>query len=217
MYTNKPVNKYNNMFKNHDIMDNFNIIGSDNMTPIVEKENQFGNPYATTLWKNKDENKNLVNRFKTDSRDNIKRTLSTRRNINMRPLRLSNKVSKETINSASRKKKISSYLLEVDESETSDLPSVSSNNSDSFQPFSDLTNDTVLIKKQKIWNSAIYNKVDSPLSLTFLKTPISQKEISYNSKAKKDKVDFLHLLEDFTLYESNYLDNLKISKNCFHH
>lgn len=198
-------------------MDNFNIMGSDNMTPIVEKENQFGNPYATTLWKNKDENKNLVNRFKTDSRDNIKRTLSTRRNINMKPLHLSNKITKESINSASKKKKISSYLLDVDESETSDLPSVSSNNSDSFQPFGDLTNDTVFIKKKKIWNSAIYNKVDSPLSLTFLKTPITQKEIPFNSKAKKDKFDFLNVLEVFTLYESNYLDNLKILKDCFHH
>lgn len=64
------------MFKNHDILDNFNIMGSDNMTPIIEKENQYNNPYATTLWKNKEENKMTVNKFQTDSKENIKKTLS---------------------------------------------------------------------------------------------------------------------------------------------
>ena len=205
------------MFKNYDIMDNFNIMGSDNMTPIIEKETQFANPYATTLWKSSDENKKTVNKLKTDSRDNLKKTLSTRRNISLKSLHLSNKVNKETVNSASKKKNIASYILEIDESEFFGLPSVSSEYSDSLQPINNFTNDTVFVRKKRICNSAVHNKVESPISLTYLKTTLAQSDSSFKFKAVKDKTDFLSVLEIFTIYEYSYLENLRIVKNCFHH
>lgn len=127
------------MFKNHDILDNFNIMGSDNMTPIIEKENQYNNPYATTLWKNKEENKMTVNKFQTDSKENIKKTLSIKRKIQIEPLLLSNIIKKEQINFNNKRKSTRSFILDLEESETHDLNSISSH-SDSLQNFDNLLN-----------------------------------------------------------------------------
>lgn len=198
------------MFKNHDILDNFNIMGSDNMTPIIEKENQYANPYATTLWKNKEENKMTVNKFQTDSRENIKKTLSIKRKIQIEPLLLSNIIKKEQINFDNKRKSTRSFILDLEESETHDLNSISSH-SDSLQNF-----DNLLIKKKKICNSADHYQVLSPISLKNTASPVVPKKSLLNSSSKKSKLDFLNVIEVFSLYEANYLENLKLIKNCFH-
>lgn len=203
------------MFKNHDILDNFNIMGSDNMTPIIEKENRYDNPYATTLWKDKDENKMTVNKFQTVSRENIKKTLSIKRNIQVKPLHLSKTMQKEQLSSANKRKSICSFVLDLEESETSDLNSTSSH-SDSLNNFDSLLDSSLPLKKKKVSQNVDHYQVLSPIVLKSNESPVAPKRSLLYSNTKKNKLDFLNVIEVFSLYEANYLENLKIIKNCFH-
>ncbi|SGZ38265.1 uncharacterized protein HGUI_00465 [Hanseniaspora guilliermondii] len=203
------------MFKNHDILDNFDIMGSDNMTPITERENIYDNPYATTLWKNKEENKMTINKFQTDSRENFKKTLSIKRNIQMKPLHLSKNIVKTPISSANKRKSTCSSLLDVDDLETSDLNSCSSH-SDSFQNLNGLLDINALYKRKKISNTVDHYQVVSPLSLKYTTSPVVPKKSLLNSNSQKNKFDFINVIEVFSMYEANYLESLKLIKNCFY-
>ena len=201
------------MFKNDDIIDNFNITGTNNMTPIIEKKNYLTNPYSKTLWKDEEENKMTVNKFKTDGKANIQRRLTERRQKENLTLPLS-ELKKDGIfkikclNSSNSNKKafIPQLLLNSFSEDEQDLtPNTSTPsilNTDFLCTFNN--------QKGKIWTTAQFKKIDSPLDLFDLKTPLK----SGNKYNKKNR-DFINILETFYNYELDYVNKLELIINVF--
>ncbi|XBW34922.1 hypothetical protein QEN19_000486 [Hanseniaspora menglaensis] len=191
------------MFKNNDISDNFNIIGSNALTPIIETNNS--NPYSKTLWHRKEQNKDIVTLLKIDGKENIEGRLIKRRNQSTLTLPLNNqnnvsKLSLQTKKNSSAKS--SSFLNE------------------SFEEFF-LQSPTVLIKSSKVSSSHSSfkeNQISKPINLLFntskhLKIKTIKKLV--NEPIESTKAEFINILETFFAYEMSFVKKISLIINVF--
>ncbi|OBA27362.1 hypothetical protein HANVADRAFT_48337 [Hanseniaspora valbyensis NRRL Y-1626] len=183
------------------------------MTPIIEKENYLTNPYSKTLWKDQEENKMTVNKFKTDGKANIQRRLTERRQKENLTLPLSElkkdgvfKIKCLNSNNSNKKTFIPQLLLNSFSEDEQDLTPNTSTPSIANTDFLCTFNN----QKEKIWTTAQFKKINSPLDLFDLKTPLK----SGNEYSRKNR-DFINILETFYNYELDYVNNLELIIDVF--
>lgn len=196
------------MFKNNDIIDNINIFGSNNLTPIIDQNFNF-NPYSKTLWNNEEENKQTVNMLQTDGKENIHRRLAERRKqqkltLPLKNIELSSDLDLKSKISSNRGKKgrfslvLEDFELQEDERILVKSPHLSMNKPGLLllNKGNETKTQSVLFDKTKKFISSRVNTLNLPL----------YKDVGYINT----KEDFISFLEVFYRYEIDYISKLEI-------